>query len=144
MYILVLDFDPQADGWWCPWGKPHMKWMNTIVKDLQYLGLSLAEAIPITLDRHRWKVLVNLLHLNFLKKTAVFNWFLQFSSGPLLFLSLYLSLSLLHTFTHTNICFFFNCSPFLWKLTSVSFNFVMHKYLCLQTIWMFSLQHYLF
>lgn len=55
----VFDFGPEADVSRHPQGKPRTRWMDTITKDLQHLGLSLAEAIPIALDRYRRRVLVN-------------------------------------------------------------------------------------
>lgn len=44
-----------------PRGKPHTRLMDIVTRDLQQLGLSLAEAVSIALDRPKWRGLVALI-----------------------------------------------------------------------------------
>ncbi len=57
----ILHFDPKTAGWRRPRGKPRTRWMDIITRDLQHLGLSMAEAVPIALDQPKWRGLVNLI-----------------------------------------------------------------------------------
>lgn len=57
----ILHFDPKSAGWKRPRGAPRTRWIDVITRDLHLLGLSLAEAEPLALDRPKWRRLVNLI-----------------------------------------------------------------------------------
>lgn len=59
--FAILHFDPKAAGWKRPRGAPRTRWMDAITRDLHHMGLSLAEAELLALDRPKWRRLVKLI-----------------------------------------------------------------------------------
>ncbi|CAJ1076503.1 Hypp80 [Xyrichtys novacula] len=56
-----LHFQPKAAGWKRPCGAPRTRWIDVVTGDLHQLGLSLAVAEPLALDRPQWRRLVKLI-----------------------------------------------------------------------------------
>ena len=57
----ILEFQPKDAGWQRPRGAPRTRWIDAVTRDLHQMGLSLAEAQQLALDRPKWRRMVKLI-----------------------------------------------------------------------------------
>jgi hypothetical protein len=55
----VLDFNPTASGWRRPRGRPHTRWMDVVIEDLNQHDISMDDASELALDRPSWRRIVS-------------------------------------------------------------------------------------